>query len=225
MPRPRIQNAPVPPAWNTKTRPPSTERAISEKRITRRGPIQSSRKPQRMVEIPAVTLATAPKMMTSPAEKPNVPAAMTAPNVNTPASPSRNTAEAMRKVTSGRSVCHRLTRVRHSSRYEPRIPGWAPSVTRRGWLRSMSSGASVNSSVHVAQKSIETLMERPSAPVTPNRPTVGLSLIHISEPTRQAEISYAVFCLKKKKKDNKKNKKKKKKYKKQKNKKYKCNKN
>ena len=31
-----------------------------------------------------------------------------------------------------------------------------------------------------------------------------LSLIHISEPTRQAEISYAVFCLKKKKKKNKK---------------------
>src|SRR5674476_1507124 len=26
----------------------------------------------------------------------------------------------------------------------------------------------------------------------------NLSLIHISEPTRQAEISYAVFCLKKK---------------------------
>ena len=30
--------------------------------------------------------------------------------------------------------------------------------------------------------------------------TFALSLIHISEPTRQAEISYAVFCLKKKKK-------------------------
>src|SRR5678810_964179 len=29
--------------------------------------------------------------------------------------------------------------------------------------------------------------------------TQTLSLIHISEPTRQAEISYAVFCLKKKK--------------------------
>ena len=27
---------------------------------------------------------------------------------------------------------------------------------------------------------------------------IVLSLIHISEPTRQAEISYAVFCLKKK---------------------------
>ena len=30
---------------------------------------------------------------------------------------------------------------------------------------------------------------------------IVLSLIHISEPTRQAEISYAVFCLKKKKKN------------------------
>ena len=30
---------------------------------------------------------------------------------------------------------------------------------------------------------------------------VHLSLIHISEPTRQAEISYAVFCLKKKKQE------------------------
>src|SRR5674476_1524573 len=41
-------------------------------------------------------------------------------------------------------------------------------------------------------------------------PVVRLSLIHISEPTRQAEISYAVFCLKKKKKKRKKEKKKKK---------------
>ena len=30
--------------------------------------------------------------------------------------------------------------------------------------------------------------------------TFGLSLIHISEPTRLGMISYAVFCLKKKKK-------------------------
>ena len=29
---------------------------------------------------------------------------------------------------------------------------------------------------------------------------LGLSLIHISEPTRRTPISYAVFCLKKKKK-------------------------
>ena len=36
--------------------------------------------------------------------------------------------------------------------------------------------------------------------VSCNGADAGLSLIHISEPTRQAEISYAVFCLKKKKK-------------------------
>src|SRR5665213_2192861 len=44
------------------------------------------------------------------------------------------------------------------------------------------------------------------APESANRVVIGvgvaanqaLSLIHISEPTRQAEISYAVFCLKKK---------------------------
>ena len=35
---------------------------------------------------------------------------------------------------------------------------------------------------------------------TENEPMIELSLIHISEPTRQAEISYAVFCLKKKEK-------------------------
>src|SRR5678815_5015113 len=33
-------------------------------------------------------------------------------------------------------------------------------------------------------------------------PCPGLSLIHISEPTRLLSISYAVFCLKKKKKSN-----------------------
>ena len=37
-----------------------------------------------------------------------------------------------------------------------------------------------------------------------NGATYELSLIHISEPTRQAEISYAVFCLKKKKEKKKK---------------------
>src|SRR5674476_1527419 len=46
--------------------------------------------------------------------------------------------------------------------------------------------------------------------------TLRLSLIHISEPTRQAEISYAVFCLKKKKKKKKTKQKKKKKNKKKK---------
>src|SRR5674476_631206 len=41
-----------------------------------------------------------------------------------------------------------------------------------------------------------------SAVTTEGAYIIELSLIHISEPTRQAEISYAVFCLKKKKKIN-----------------------
>ena len=45
--------------------------------------------------------------------------------------------------------------------------------------------------------------------LTESDSTLNLSLIHISEPTRQAEISYAVFCLKKKKKKKLKKKKKK----------------
>ena len=43
--------------------------------------------------------------------------------------------------------------------------------------------------------------KKAEAPATPAASTQPLSLIHISEPTRQAEISYAVFCLKKKKKN------------------------
>ena len=57
------------------------------------------------------------------------------------------------------------------------------------------------------QKELDTLIANEQYPVPPGwnmSPrsvfTYILSLIHISEPTRQAEISYAVFCLKKKKK-------------------------
>src|SRR5665647_963853 len=39
-----------------------------------------------------------------------------------------------------------------------------------------------------------------SQPVTQVNTVLKLSLIHISEPTRRTPISYAVFCLKKKKK-------------------------
>src|SRR5665213_1399645 len=44
---------------------------------------------------------------------------------------------------------------------------------------------------------IRTLNEFNSSLATRHSPLDLLSLIHISEPTRQAEISYAVFCLKK----------------------------
>ena len=44
----------------------------------------------------------------------------------------------------------------------------------------------------------------PTGVLAEDSQVIYLSLIHISEPTRQAEISYAVFCLKKKKKTQKK---------------------
>ena len=40
---------------------------------------------------------------------------------------------------------------------------------------------------------------KPAAKVDTSEAAQGLSLIHISEPTRRTPISYAVFCLKKKK--------------------------
>ena len=43
------------------------------------------------------------------------------------------------------------------------------------------------------------LMAAPDLMTEAEIKSLMLSLIHISEPTRQAEISYAVFCLKKKK--------------------------
>ena len=49
---------------------------------------------------------------------------------------------------------------------------------------------------------IQTLVDKGYAYAVADGTVYFLSLIHISEPTRQAEISYAVFCLKKKKKKN-----------------------
>ena len=59
---------------------------------------------------------------------------------------------------------------------------------------------SVAMAAHAVDKGVDVeriIMEQKSVSTEEN-----LSLIHISEPTRQAEISYAVFCLKKKKKKN-----------------------
>src|SRR5678809_629208 len=53
----------------------------------------------------------------------------------------------------------------------------------------------------INNSSMKVEVENQSADAMPVTITIEeLSLIHISEPTRQAEISYAVFCLKKKKK-------------------------
>src|SRR5674536_302333 len=64
------------------------------------------------------------------------------------------------------------------------------STTTRGRRAACASAAS---------RSVVTTTPLPAASPS-SFTTYGLSLIHISEPTRLLSISYAVFCLKKKKK-------------------------
>src|SRR5665213_2823707 len=74
---------------------------------------------------------------------------------------------------------------------ETGIDGAATELVRRYGLQRSAADADV------ARVVTAIIGARTSLTGNPHRPTVGgLSLIHISEPTRQAEISYAVFCLK-----------------------------
>ena len=82
------------------------------------------------------------------------------------------------------------------------------TITRKVTLTDTEGQAHSEENGGEKQKS-DTESEDDSDSPVQNYTDVELSLIHISEPTRQAEISYAVFCLKKKKKKNKKQKKKK----------------
>ena len=66
-------------SWRKKIASPRSTIETSENMITRLGPTLSSSIPNSIVETPAVTLATMPKMITSPPEKANVPAARMAP--------------------------------------------------------------------------------------------------------------------------------------------------
>ena len=104
-----------PRACRKKTPKPATTMAHRDRMMTFFGPILSSTHPKATVARPATMFAAIAKIMTSPALKPKAVLARTAPKVNTPARPSRNTAEAMRK----KSVCGasrlRVTIVRHRS--------------------------------------------------------------------------------------------------------------
>src|SRR5664279_3087263 len=69
----------------------------------------------------------------------------------------------------------------------------AEEVTRAMVLLRANSLAKGFSGVRPAV--IDTLCEMLNRGVHPVIPSQGLSLIHISEPTRRTPISYAVFCL------------------------------
>src|SRR5678809_555409 len=71
-------------------------------------------------------------------------------------------------------------------------PYWDPEDARYSVIRYLPSTIENASGPHVSDPRTGEILESDIQ--------YYLSLIHISEPTRQAEISYAVFCLKKKKK-------------------------
>src|SRR5674476_953216 len=78
-------------------------------------------------------------------------------------------------------------------------PGERPSIGRfaqllEGTLPNLADSLAR----HTHQRTDLLERHRLAAFVQPIVEEENLSLIHISEPTRQAEISYAVFCLKKK---------------------------
>ena len=73
-------------------------------------------------------------------------------------------------------------------------PGWWHSRFRPGAAPSPSVGHHPGSALRRKTAGVPA-----GAPAQGSATVRGLSLIHISEPTRLGMISYAVFCLKKKK--------------------------
>ena len=82
------------------------------------------------------------------------------------------------------------TAQRDLTQYYPR-PGWVEQDATEIWERTLACAQEMVAQAGGADRIL-------AIGITNQRETVVLSLIHISEPTRQAEISYAVFCLKKK---------------------------
>src|SRR5450756_2820887 len=97
----------------------------------------------------------------------------------------------------------------------PVIATISPFALRASTIRSFCSGTTLAKMFTGFMRSSSTSSSMASS----SSPVIYLSLIHISEPTRLGMISYAVFCLKKKKQKRKKNKKQQKNKKKNKNKK------
>src|SRR5665647_21322 len=86
-------------------------------------------------------------------------------------------------------------------------------INHGGWLfcNEINSCSSLNYVIAVIQRNCKTVMPHIYCSILcekcmaayckkKSEQEVTLSLIHISEPTRRTPISYAVFCLKKKKK-------------------------
>src|SRR5450759_837776 len=77
--------------------------------------------------------------------------------------------------------------------------GQAREANHRAWTVATSSLTKMPSAYPDTPMPIATNPITQTAFTDPSINKLGLSLIHISEPTRLGMISYAVFCLKKKK--------------------------
>src|SRR5665213_391147 len=100
-----------------------------------------------------------------------------------------------------RAITHTDRRRQARTRWpRPRRKGDCTLAARR-WFRGHLHRSPPNSRTDRSHCDTRRCSDhRPLDPLWGPYAPLYLSLIHISEPTRQAEISYAVFCLKKKKK-------------------------
>src|SRR5678816_4945470 len=121
----------------------------------------------------------------------------------------RNWTRARRRVCSrdrahwrSKGLGRRRYSVERGCRYECRGADWRGVLQRVVRSRSGGGGSACALSRF---RALDTLAfwfrNKPAHDRVPEHGSKSLSLIHISEPTRLLSISYAVFCLKKKKKD------------------------
>eukprot|EP00658_Telonema_sp_P-2_P048732 TRINITY_DN3705_c0_g1_i2.p1 TRINITY_DN3705_c0_g1~~TRINITY_DN3705_c0_g1_i2.p1 ORF type:complete len:161 (-),score=24.72 TRINITY_DN3705_c0_g1_i2:55-537(-) len=107
--------------------------------------------------------------------------------------------EAYRHAHDHHVGCVRLVDLRGGHPLGVRVrPHPAGGHRRPGDLRSRRHDAERLSILHVAGRAA-TVRRHQLVELSSIGPVCNLSLIHISEPTRLLSISYAVFCLKKKK--------------------------
>ena len=162
--RPNTQNMPLP-STNSTAVPASTS-TMSESTITSFGPKRSSAQPPTNVPAPAATFAAMAKRMTSVALKPKTDDAMMAPKVNTPESPSRNTADAARKSSVFGAVRPMRAIVRKRMRYDSAMPTFGGTAPVGGTSGTRSSSGSAKTRNHTALASTA----RRTSRAPPSRP-------------------------------------------------------
>ena len=173
--RPKIQKSSVPETPISTT--PTAIMETSDATMTAFGPTRSSRRPATIAPSAATTLAATPNSRTLSDAIPYTLTASTAPNVKTPASPSRNSALAIRNQTVRRSASQRSFRSRHRTRYDSTNPALAApgSAALRGSSGTAKRTGKANTANHAAARSATSRMLRPPSVVSPSSPRLSPS--------------------------------------------------